>query len=168
VSTAYCTGAHACAAKLAVGAACGGNHECQNGQCVDGFCCGDAACNGCNSCGVTGHHGTCWPMPAGDSNGYCSPANAESCGQTGECDGAGHCALYDAGTVCAAALCTPGTGDFTGVSTCDGAGTCVTPAPTTCGAYVCAADGVSCETDCVSDLQCAAGSSCQGTMCGPS
>jgi hypothetical protein len=168
----YCTGlGGSCAAKGDVGDACGGNNQCKNGQCVDGVCCGTATCAGCYTCNYdAAHKGSCHVMDAGPSFGFCLAEDPDTCGRTGLCDGAGHCAKWDTTTVCLAASCTPGTSDLTPASKCDGAGTCVPPAvsPVSCDAYSCNASGTGCNTDCSSDADCSTGNSCQGMTCGPS
>jgi hypothetical protein len=68
---------------------------CDNGMCVDGFCC-DSACEGtCESCGLEGLEGACSPIAAGmDPDEECAS----------ECDGAGMCSAGpDAGAADAGA-----------------------------------------------------------------
>ena len=66
-----CTGTKTCDAngvcKNKVGQACpGGNGDCANAQCVDGYCCGSASCSdACDRCNVAGHLGVCAVAPAG-------------------------------------------------------------------------------------------------------
>jgi hypothetical protein len=167
----YCTGlGGTCAAKGNVGDACGANNECKNGQCVDGVCCGTAFCDGCYTCNYdAAHKGSCHVRDFGPSFGACLADDPDTCGNTGLCDGVGHCAKWDNTTVCVPATCTPGTSELTQAATCDGAGTCQTPVMSSCGAYACKSDGSNtCNTDCAGDTDCSGGNSCQGNMCGPS
>jgi hypothetical protein len=155
-----------CELKGDVGDACADNGQCKNDQCVDGVCCGDVACAGCNTCAASGHKGQCWPMPPGDSKGYCLPELPESCGQTGECDGLGSCAMYDATTLCQPASCPVGTSEYLPASYCNGTGSCSFQATSTCDAYACKSDGSNtCNTDCAGDGDCSSGNTCQSMIC---
>jgi hypothetical protein len=172
-TTAYCTGAGgSCATLIAQGQACGSNHECATGNCVDGYCCGSPSCAGCQSCGVLGSRGTCTSLPAGsDSNGFCPVDAPSTCGRNGKCDGVKPtpgCQKYDAGTVCLAAHCTVTTTSFTSASTCDGAGICVAGTASDCGAYLCKTDGTACGgAPCTGDGECSTGNTCQANVCAP-
>jgi hypothetical protein len=78
--------------KKPVGTACGGNGECANNNCVDGYCC-NSACNGvCQYCGLAASPGICGPAPLGFD-----PKPADACGAY-ECNGT-------ATTVCPPASC---------------------------------------------------------------
>ena len=111
----YCQ-ASACTAARPAGIACGSDGDCQSGHCTDGLCC-DLACTGqCQACDVSGHHGTCWPIPADEAPH----------GQRGACAGSGVCGSSCNGS---AATCVfPGpetTCPCTLLSgTCNGAGQC--------------------------------------------
>lgn len=67
----YCDGSNHCSPKEGTGFACGGDDEvCQNGNCVDGFCCDSACTNPCLACSAAltgGSDGTCAPALAGCS-----------------------------------------------------------------------------------------------------
>ena len=74
---------------------CSSGSECDNGICVDGFCC-DRACGGCEACKqvVTGKpNGTCAPVASGaDPHDACADETATlECGNDGTCDGKGAC-----------------------------------------------------------------------------
>ena len=116
-----CTGTQACdgkgSCKKASGQACAGSGECATGFCVDTFCCETACAGVCLSCSVSGNHGACTNIPAGqqdthgttpcigtqacDGTGVCKKASGQACALPGEC-ATGFCA--DA--VCCAAACT--------------------------------------------------------------
>ena len=53
-----CAGANACNAagqcRRVLGELCNAATECVSGNCIDGRCCGDAACPACRNCGATG------------------------------------------------------------------------------------------------------------------
>ena len=81
-----------------VGNACAVVADCQNGNCVDGYCCDTAAasCAGCKACNVAGNLGTCSPIPVGtDPHNFCT----QDCAN--KCDGAGACKAAASGTTCA-------------------------------------------------------------------
>jgi hypothetical protein len=126
-------------------------------------CC-NAACSGaCVSCAIRGRVGTCWPVAAGgaDPHAACADQDAVSCGKSGLCDGIGGCALYPAGTACAAPSCSGNA--LVATATCDGAGVCVTGPSLLCTPYACV-DGA-CRTDCVGPSECATGASCVDGSC---
>lgn len=155
--------------RLPLGAACLMAVECSSAICSEGLCC-DGSCQGsCESCSAAvkggGLDGRCEPVSAGepDPKHVCVDALANSCGQTGRCDGSRGCALYEAGTTCAAEACTGFTGQ------CSGDGACVCPSPTCsidnrfygatdCAPYSCIGSG--CGTECSSSEECAAGYGC--------
>ena len=97
VSGDYCTGAGgACVPKKTQGTACGGDHECQNSACVDGFCCSSATCHSgqCMACSAAltgGANGSCAPVLAGDADpsGTCPAQASTTCGTDGKCAGGG-------------------------------------------------------------------------------
>lgn len=101
---------------------------CGSLPCVDGYCC-DSSCNDtCSGCDVAGSEGTCSFYPAGvDPKSDCNPQSPDTCGRTGECDGAGACQLYGDETSCNdGEACSVG-------DACDGAGSCRGEVPSTCG-----------------------------------
>jgi hypothetical protein len=140
---------------------------CQSGACVDGVCC-DTPCNGpCQACSAAakgqGIDGACGAVAAGaDPHDDCAADAPSSCGQDGTCDGSGACAFFAMGTTCAPGSCTGATA--TADAHCDGHGTCLPGATTTCDpAYVCA--GNACAASCTDDTACAAGYHCDGATC---
>ena len=147
------------------GDACTASTECTSGlNCVDGVCCNSACTGTCEACNVTGHLGTCTPVPSGqDPAAECAgvgcagyyagflgdscrrrddaPASAVSCDGMRACQTAAVvCPLQAEGAVTTTcnALCqdpTPGTCTNTVAGTC----TNVTPSPAqeTCGTGAC-------------------------------
>ena len=111
----YCQ-ASACTAARPPGVTCGSDGDCQSGHCVDGICC-DLGCTGqCQACDVSGHVGSCWPIPAQEAPH----------GQRGACPGSGACGAYCNGS---AATCVfPGAETTCPCTllngTCNGAGQC--------------------------------------------
>lgn len=111
----YCAGG-ACTAARPNGSACSAGTDCQNGRCVDGVCCDQACGNPCQACDVSGHAGTCWPIPAHDVPHGQRPACAGSGVCAGACDGAASvCTFPGAETACPCSLLT---------GACNGAGQC--------------------------------------------
>jgi hypothetical protein len=122
------------------GVACGGAGECTSGHCADGVCCATSCVGACVSCALPARPGTCSPISAGtpDPHGVCADQGAPSCGTSGQCDGAGACAPYPAGTTCAVATCS---GDsFVGAAKC-ASGACAAPAAVTCDPGACDTTG---------------------------
>jgi hypothetical protein len=148
----------------ALGATCASGTECDSGACTNGVCCTSGACGSCRSCNVGGRAGTCQPVPPGapDPAGVCATDPAASCGRTGSCDGAGACAVYAAGTVCADAVCSGNA--VMAASTCDGSGRCVAGAlGADCAPYLC--NGGACSTGCETSAQCVPPATCSGAVC---
>jgi len=75
---------------------------CASGFCVQGVCCGVAACSGaCQSCAVAGHEGTCMAAAAGtEVPGSCPDGQA--------CDGGGSCKSKNGSTCASASACASG------------------------------------------------------------
>ncbi|HEV3031161.1 MAG TPA: hypothetical protein VG319_05935 [Polyangia bacterium] len=159
----YCTGSGgSCQQKITAGASCAAGNQCQTGHCVDGVCCGSAACGSCNACNVAGSAGMCAPVGAGtvDPKGTCVDNLAPSCGTNGKCDGIGGCQKYPDGTTCATPTCPTGAATLKQMGMCS-AGTCVVPTQS-CAPYFC--NGLAaCQTTCNVDGDCAAGFYCTGT-----
>jgi hypothetical protein len=113
--TPYCQ-ASACTAARPTGVGCSSDGQCQGGKCVDGVCCDLRCTDQCQACDVSGHAGTCWPIPSGQAphgqRGGC--AGSGVC--AGFCDGsATQCVFPGAETTCPCLLLS---------GTCDGAGQC--------------------------------------------
>ncbi|APR88662.1 Tetratricopeptide TPR_2 repeat protein [Minicystis rosea] len=93
------------------GTTCNNHDECGaagTNLCVDGFCCDTSCTNGCQACsaakkGSGGGDGICGNIALGtDPNDFCATEAADTCGNTGMCDGAGACQKHPAGTTCRA------------------------------------------------------------------
>jgi hypothetical protein len=190
-STHYCASDQTCAPRKAQGLNCddGAGGDCQvtgcrvctTGNCVDGYCC-DTACSGtCQACSAvkkgSGVNGTCGAVASKtDPDNECTAAAVAGCGENGNCDGAGACALYASGTVCQPKSCANGTTQ-NNADTCDGNGTCVDKGTTSCSPYSCSGTscvGGSCNTDadCQSGYYCGTDGQChgqksQGQSCDP-
>jgi len=147
------------------GASCSTNAECLSATCAQGICCATACTGSCRSCAVAGSLGLCTDVPTGmpDPAGGCNDQGAASCGTNGKC-AAGSCQKYVQGTSCQAATCPTGGMTFSASATCDGAGTCVNPAATSCAPYTCGA--ATCKATCTSNADCAAPAVCTGGSCG--
>lgn len=162
--------------KSGLGAACSVGSDCLSGNCVDGVCCSTASCAACNACNLNGA-GTCAAIGSGQADTRCGAAQPQSsCGITGACDGAGHCAYWPAGTVCGSPHCDVNIA-YTNTVTCPGNGAaCPTQGTTNCGAYRCylnSTNAPTCYTDCgntcgaLQSPYCAPGHQCKNcTMIG--
>lgn len=128
--------------------------------CNDGIACTTDVCvNG--ACGVVIQAGTCLIQGVCYANGTLEPGfPCHVCNSAQNQEGWSN---TTAGTVCAPAICS-GT-SFTPASTCDGAGSCITPAAISCLPYAC--DNSGCFTTCSSDSQCGPGFYCSGGACVP-
>jgi hypothetical protein len=150
---------------LESGRACASPAACASGFCVDGVCCETACagtCQGCVSVKTSLRDGMCGPArPGSDPDGDCERMPQESCGQDGECDGAGACRKYGADTLCSAESCVVGL--YTPARQCDGKGQCANVTAVPCGAYPC--DGNRCRMNCGSNEQCVTGNFCQAGQC---
>ncbi len=151
--------------KASNGAACSSADHCKSGICSQGVCCNSACSGACQSCALSGTLGTCTNVATGsaDPSGMCKDQGASSCGTNGKCQ-AGACQKYASGTKCAGAACPGGSVTFTGTSTCDGAGTCVKPASTSCFPYVCGSSA--CKSACTSNADCDPPNTCAKGSCG--
>jgi len=159
-----CNG-NSCGKKMN-GASCNnGPLECISQICAQGICCATACDGVCKSCALTNSRGTCTNLPAGqaDSTNTCVDQGAASCGNNGKCE-AGGCQKYAKGTSCKDPTCPPNTTTFTARATCDGAGTCVTPAATSCVPYKCGV--AACKATCTADADCSTGQVCTNGSCG--
>jgi subtilisin-like proprotein convertase family protein len=187
----YCE-AGQCQSKGNQGQTCMGDDECVTGFCVDGYCC-DTACDGlCEACDLAGQEGTCSAIPNNtdpenscptcqvcDGNKACKdvPAGADfandcvaqaasTCESNGLCDGAGACAVWQAGTECQPQVCSDSTLYF--ADQCNGdAGDplCSDGGTTSCCPFKCNAGGTGCRESCTSNGQCCAESYCEAGAC---
>jgi len=162
-TTGYFCSAGVCTAQETNGTACGAAGACQSGFCVDGVCC-DTACTGtCMTCDGVGTVGTCSAAVSGtDTRNDCTASATTTCGLDGSCDGSGACRKWGAGTPCGVAACANAT--VSPVPGCDGAGTCVAGAPSSCGVYQCSGTGATCKTSCTLDTDCNNGF-CSAGLC---
>jgi len=162
-TTGYFCSAGVCTAQEANGTACGAAGNCQSGFCVDGVCCESTCTGACMTCGGVGTLGKCTAAVSGtDVRNDCTADPTTSCGNDGTCDGAGACRKWGPGTTCGVAACASAT--LLPVPACNGAGTCVAGAPSSCGTYQCSATGASCKTSCTVDTDCNSGF-CSAGVC---
>jgi hypothetical protein len=148
------------------GASCSGGTECGSGICAQGICCATACTGACKSCALAGSLGTCTNVPSGspDPAQVCTDQGASSCGNNGKC-AAGACQKYAQGTPCGTASCPAGGASYSPAPTCDGAGTCVSPAVRPCYPFRCGTAGT-CATSCTADADCVAPAVCVNGSCG--
>jgi len=74
---------------------------CDGLPCVDGYCCNESCDGDCKACNVPGHEGTCTNYDEGtDPDDECDESLPSTCGDTGDCDGNGACAMYGNETGC--------------------------------------------------------------------
>jgi hypothetical protein len=154
------------------GGACSANEQCNPGEVCgsEGVCCDSVCGEPCESCLASakgsGEDGVCGPVAANrDDRDDCDADDANSCGLTGYCDGAGACALQHPGTVCAPVSCSSATSQQP-AKTCDGSGACVVSSAITCQpGYLCLENG--CKTSCTADSDCdsQAGYACLDGAC---
>jgi hypothetical protein len=169
VAPASCTGTGAAAGAgscglLSIGAVCTTNAGCNSGFCAQGVCCNTACTALCNSCNVAGSPGTCIDVPSGstDPSARCAAASMASCGLDGFCDGNGACRKWASGTQCIAQSCATSTLQL--ASNCNGTGTCVTPATSSCTPFICGP--TACKTICTTNADCiSAAYMCSGGSC---
>lgn len=147
------------------GKPCSANADCASTYCVDDVCCG-TKCNGaCEACAeaYTGEdNGTCAPAKDGvDPHDDCEASAPETCGDDGQCNGAGECRKHGSNQPCEAAACTGET--FAPARSCDGAGSCAPSKPVDCGAFPCTPTG--CAKPCTDDTECGTGNYCSAGTC---
>jgi hypothetical protein len=145
---------------------CADANECDNGLCIDGFCCNELCdpfdpANKCRACNVPGSEGYCsFAQDNSDPRGLCDESAAGTCGQDGLCDGKGGCRLRSIGSFCGAGACSAG--QVTAPPVCDGAGNC-NPGTVMgdCFPYACNAAQTGCATSCTLPATgCALGATC--------
>jgi hypothetical protein len=148
-----------------LGAACAVDDQCGSGHCIDGVCCLTACNDACHACNLPSSLGECAPLANGvtplPGHDNCGPDPVSGCMRDGACNGNGACRLYQGGTVCAASTCVSGT--YSGPSHCDGAGSCVRPAASTCAPYVCK-DTTQCWPSCTGNTQCQSPAVCNTSV----
>ena len=134
------------------GVACTAKGDCNSGFCVDGVCCMTSCDGPCMTC-AKGAEGVCmFADAASNPRGMCSDSGASKCGQTGQCDGAGACAIYPAGTSCMDSTCNVHM--LLLASRCDGNGTCTPGQSQSCSPYLCSSSDAKCLAACASDTDC--------------
>jgi len=167
-ANAQCLTPNSCTAnscgKKENGAMCSIGDECKSTFCAQGVCCDQACTGACKSC-VAGMLGVCSNVATGtiDPAGICAVQDVSTCGTNGKCE-AGACQRWASGTPCKPATCPSATQQATGLSTCDGAGTCVTPAAKPCFPFTCGTDA--CLPLCTADNQCQSPAVCVNGSCG--
>jgi hypothetical protein len=163
VSPNVCNG-NSCGKKLN-GAPCSAGTECASNVCAQGVCCATTCNASCKSCNLGASTGTCTNVATGtlDPKGICLDQGAASCGTNGRC-AAGQCQRYAAGVKCKDATCPAGTTNFTGQSTCDGAGKCTTPTTTSCFPFTCGV--AACKNTCTANADCSGNNVCINGSCG--
>jgi hypothetical protein len=166
----YCASDGTCKTQVKPGSACmlsdckgqSNCRVCATGSCVDGYCCDQACAGTCEACDVSGHEGTCTPVPPGQQpHGARKPGGCGGDpGCEGSCDGlpgdVGAC-TYKTGQ-CAGPMCLSGV--LTQAKTCNATGSCLAPNPPTvnCSNGNCAS-GSACG-GCTSDTQCSGSQYC--------
>ncbi|WP_437581021.1 Kelch repeat-containing protein [Sorangium sp. So ce887] len=174
-------GSGLCVDRLAVGAECTRDRQCDSGHCVDGVCC-DYRCDGqCQACDVVNNIGKCTPV--GTDLDHASPhPNDGGSFRREACPGEGACAGYCGGaadatcrfpaegavartSVCACADegCAVGPATLTRFF-CDGDGQEKAPAVERCGGFKCE-DESACKTSCASDADCIEDFICRDGVC---
>jgi hypothetical protein len=164
VSPNVCDARNSCGKKTN-GASCSDKVECASGFCAQGVCCATACASACRSCALSGTLGACTNVASGapDPASTCLAQSPPSCGTNGRCE-AGACQKYAQGIPCADPSCPMGGTTFTPGSACDGAGSCVTPASTSCFPFRCGA--AACKATCTADADCAMPAVCANGSCG--
>jgi hypothetical protein len=152
------------------GEACASGDECVTHACTDGVCCDTGCTDACHACNLPDNIGTCVAIARGGApvHDVCEKQSPQSCGTNGLCDGDGHCAVYDATTVCGDASCDKGSNTFVHEAHCDGFGTCAgAGTPLSCAPFTCRPDGKGCADRCGSTSECVQPNVCSGGSCGP-
>jgi hypothetical protein len=152
-----------------LGAPCASDTECDSTLCVDGVCCASTCGSLCQACNLTGHEGTCTPLPSGmappATATQCAPELVSNCGFDGTCDGNGGCRRYPPGTQCLAASCNGAS--YMPASACDGQGTCVAQKSVSCAPYMCGGTTPGCLTTCgTGGAGCVLPAVCSNGSCG--
>jgi hypothetical protein len=162
-TSAYCDKTTSkCTGKKNNGTACAVGNECTSGACVEGVCCNTACSGTCLSCLAAktgGASGTCAFITAGMPDSRCTAADKSTCGQDGNCNGAGQCEKWSSSTVCAASTCTGG--NYLAARTCSN-GVCNPAAQTACGGAVCDPT-TGCRTTCTAASDCTGNTYCDAT-----
>jgi hypothetical protein len=152
------------------GEACASADECITHACTDGVCCDTGCGDACHACNLPDNVGTCVAVARGSApvHDACETQSPQSCGTNGLCDGDGHCAVYDASTVCGDASCDKGSNTVVHEAHCDGFGACAAAgAALSCAPFMCRPDGKGCADRCGSTSECVQPNACGGGSCGP-
>lgn len=140
---------------------CGADLECKSGFCADGVCCSTRCEGTCSACNLPDSLGKCTSVPLGvkpSGAKQCSATPKEKCGLDGTCDGAGMCASWADGTVCAAGEC-EGSGSRNR-KVC-GAGECKVDQDLVCAPFLCNPDTKACFDGCDTNAQCNVDKKCE-------
>ena len=142
-----------------LGQSCGGDSECDSGNCVDGVCCDQpkTSCGTCMRCDLAASKGTCTAVVKGDA-----PREASECAGDAECgantcNGTGGCDYKPLDTVCSE-TCSGGTFIKKG---CGQTHRCDKQLQSDkCEPYVCNSAQTACLTACTLGQHCINGSAC--------
>jgi hypothetical protein len=146
------------------GTSCTAGDQCMSSWCVDGICCINACAGTCMRCNAP--DGRCLPIAdMTDPDGECAPEGVTTCGNTGDCNGAGACRKYGNETICDS---TPSCSGNSIVKTkvCNGIGgpnACVPNGMQSCDGFLCSAGA--CGMSCGDDGACASGAFCAAATC---
>jgi len=150
--------------QVDTGLPCPSSGACKSGFCRDGVCCATDCGGGCEACSAAlkgdGQDGECGPVLADtDPRDACEGEPLSTCGQTGFCDGAGHCQAYPEGTPCGAELaCIEGT---CRAGLCDGDHSVTTgKGVQDCSPFRCSVADDRCLDSCQTNSDCVEGYTC--------
>ena len=148
------------------GTSCASGDECMSSWCVDGVCCANACTGTCMRCdGAT--KGNCQPIADGsDPDNECTMDDPSTCGNTGDCNGAGACRKYGSSTVCDSTPSCAG-GSIIMTKVCNGIGganSCIANGTQSCNGFMCSGP-TACRTSCGDDSACVSGAFCSAATC---
>jgi hypothetical protein len=165
VTASYCdatVGDGTCVAQKLAGDVCQSAAECLDGACPadDGVCCATDCTGTCQACLIakTGSpNGSCAlvdPALEPDPDDECADEGAASCGANGVgCSGTSpSCTLYPQGSICSPLACIGSS--LENANTCNGSGSCLSGATTSCAPYQCNDNGLSCRSFCTEGAHC--------------
>jgi len=148
------------------GSTCTSGDQCMSGWCVDGVCCFNSCTGTCMRCNAP--TGNCQPIAdLTDPDNECTMEDTSTCGNTGDCNGAGACRKYGNNTVCDSTPSCSG-GSLVMTKVCNGTGgptSCVPNGTKSCDGFLCSGSPAACGTSCGDDTACAAGAYCAAATC---